>query len=43
MNGIPRRSVVLRMPVAAPAIDKFVAELTTWSPQPGDQRVLSGT
>ena len=42
MDGTPRRSVVLRMPVAPPAIDAFVAELSTWSPQLGDQRLLPG-
>lgn len=42
MDGTPQRSVQLRMPVVAPAIDTFVAELSAWSPKLGDRRQLSG-
>jgi hypothetical protein len=41
-NDAPRRSVVLRMAVTPPAIDSFVAEMSSWSPQAGEQRVLHG-
>jgi hypothetical protein len=41
-DGTPRRSVVLRMTIAPPAIDAFVAEMSTWSPRAGDQRILPG-
>jgi hypothetical protein len=42
MDGTAPRSVQLQMPVDAPAIDTFVAELHTWSPQRGDRRLLAG-
>jgi hypothetical protein len=41
-DATPQRSVVLRMIIAPPAIDSFVAEMTTWSPKAGDQRILHG-
>src|SRR5690242_8929898 len=30
-DGAPRRSVVLRMAIAPPAIDSFVADMSAWS------------